>query len=283
MPSLWSTIRARFELPTTLQVEAIPAFDDNYIWLIRAPKVLGQVVVVDPGNARVVQTVLKRDGLQLVGILVTHHHADHTGGIEALLASCPVPVYGPARESIPGNPTGVRQGQYVRMQALGLEFQVLDVPGHTEGHVAYYGHGALFCGDTLFSAGCGRLLGGTVRQMTLSLGQLTKLPDATKVYCAHEYTVPNLRFALTVEPDNLAARAHLQVCQALRQAGTPTLPSSIGLERRINPFLRLDTQTVKRAVALHAGHTVDSDTEIFAVLRHWKNHFGQGSSGPRPA
>ncbi len=270
-------------MATTLEVVAVPAFGDNYLWLIRSPRLPEQVLVVDPGDARAVQMALVRENLQLAGILVTHHHADHIGGIEALLVQHAVPVYAPAGESIPGNPAGVRQGQDVTVKALDLKFQVLDVPGHTAGHVAYYGHGALFCGDTLFSAGCGRLLGGTAEQMTRSLEQLARLPPDTKVYCAHEYTLANLRFALTVEPENVDTRAHLDLCQTLRQAGTPTLPSSIGLELRINPFLRLGAETVKRAVALRTGCTVDSDTEIFAVLRDWKNHFGQIGPGHRPA
>lgn len=256
-----------------LKVTAIPAFDDNYFWLIHAPKASWQVVVVDPGDAAAVRKSLQLNQLTLCGILVTHHHADHVGGVLELQMQYQVPVYGPMGESIPGNPRRVIQGEHVRFPELGLDFEVLEVPGHTAGHIAYVGHGAVFCGDTLFSAGCGRLFEGTAAQMHASLQKLALLPVDTAVYCAHEYTLANLRFARTVEPENRAVSEHLERCTALRREATPTLPSSIGLELNINPFLRLGAETVKRAAERHAGCKIDSEIETFAVLRGWKNHF----------
>lgn len=258
---------------SVLQVTAVPAFSDNYLWLIHAPFDARRVVAVDPGAAEPVLNTLQRDGLELSGILVTHHHADHVGGVVELQEHHPVVVYGPGGESIPGNPRRVKQGERVQFTELGLDFAVLEVPGHTAGHIAYVGHGAVFCGDTLFSAGCGRLFEGTAAQMATSLQKLSALPADTAVYCAHEYTLANLRFAQAVEPDNLAVQRHLQRCTTLRHASKATLPSSMGLELNINPFLRLGVETVKRAAEQHAGRKIDSETEIFAVLRDWKNQF----------
>jgi hydroxyacylglutathione hydrolase len=257
----------------SLKVTAIPAFEDNYVWLIHSPRTMNQVVVVDPGDAAPVIDALQAANLTLRGILMTHHHRDHVGGVEELLSLFPVPAYGPVAEEIPGQPHRVQQGDHVSFEALGLEFSVLDVPGHTAGHIAYVGHGALFCGDTLFSAGCGRLFEGTAAQMTASLRKLAVLPIPTAVYCAHEYTLSNLRFAQAVEPDNVEVQAHLVRCQNWRQQGQATVPSSIGLELSINPFMRLSAETVKQAAATHAGHRLDSETEIFAELRGWKNQF----------
>ncbi|MGE3530587.1 MAG: hydroxyacylglutathione hydrolase [Steroidobacteraceae bacterium] len=256
-----------------LKVTAIPAFDDNYIWLIHSPRAKQQVLVVDPGDAGAVRNALQLNQLTLRGILLTHHHNDHTGGVLELQADHPVPTFAPLTETIPGQLRRVSAGQHVQFPELGLDFAVLEVPGHTAGHIAYTGHGAVFCGDTLFSAGCGRLFEGTAAQMAASLKKLADLPMETTVYCAHEYTLSNLRFALAIEPENLKIREHLQRCLALRSEAKATLPSSIGLELTINPFLRLDVDTVKQAVERHAGRKLDSETEVFAVLRDWKNHF----------
>jgi hydroxyacylglutathione hydrolase len=256
-----------------LQVTAVPAFDDNYLWLIHSPLSSEQVLAVDPGDASAVRKTLQLDQLALSGILITHHHADHVGGVTELLKDHSIAVFGPENEQIPGQPRRVSQDEHVRFDKLGLDFEVLEVPGHTSGHIAYLGHGAVFCGDTLFSGGCGRLFEGTAPQMLASLEKLAALPPDTKVYCAHEYTLSNLRFARVVEPENEALAGYLEHCLELRGQSRPTIPSSIGLELRINPFLRTHVETVKRAAERQAGHTLHSESDIFAVLREWKNHF----------
>ncbi len=250
----------------------VRAFEDNYIWLVRGQSA-DRVAIVDPGDAAPVLDALATQHLTPVAILCTHHHGDHVGGVAELLARYHVPVYGPAQEHIPALTHCVRGGERVRLDALGLEFDVLDVPGHTAGHIAYYGASLLFCGDTLFSAGCGRLFEGTAEQLHTSLARLAALPPDTAVYCAHEYTAANLRFALAVEPDNDDTRRHREHVRELRARGEPTLPSTIGRERCINPFLRVAEPRVRRAVAAWAGREPVSDAETFALLRRWKDGF----------
>jgi hydroxyacylglutathione hydrolase len=250
----------------------IPAFTDNYLWLLHDGK---YALVVDPGEAAPVQQALAQHGLQLTAILVTHHHADHTGGVAALREATGAQVYGPASEAIPAPFTPLKEGDAV--QALGLDFQVLDVPGHTAGHIAFYapdvdGQPLLFCGDTLFSGGCGRLFEGTPAQMLASLDKLAALPGATRVCCTHEYTLSNLRFALAAEPDNADLKAYQADCQRLREQGLPTLPSSIAQELLINPFLRT-RQASLMAAARRLDASADDDIAIFAALRQWKNQF----------
>lgn len=256
-----------------LQVTPVRAFADNYIWLIHSPQDAKRVVAVDPGDARPVERTLSERGLTLAGLLITHHHADHVGGVVDLLQNRDVPMFAPAGESTPGKPTRLRQGERAVFESLGLEFGVLDIPGHTAGHVAYVGHGAVFCGDTLFSAGCGRLFEGTPEQMVQSLAQLAALPPETLVYCGHEYTVNNLKFALAVEPQNAAAADYLEKCRDKRARDEATVPSDIRRERNVNPFLRCDQKSVKQAAEAHAGRGLQSDTEIFAVIRQWKDGF----------
>ncbi|MEO5658319.1 MAG: hydroxyacylglutathione hydrolase [Polaromonas sp.] len=250
----------------------IPAFADNYLWLLHDGK---RALVVDPGDAEPVLRVLKQSALQLESILVTHHHADHIGGVDALREATGAAVYGPATERIPAPFKAVLEGHTV--QALGLDFQVLDVPGHTAGHIAFYspdmdGKPLLFCGDTLFSGGCGRLFEGTPAQMLASLDKLAALPGLTRVCCTHEYTLANLRFALAVEPDNADLAAYHRRCLRLREQGSPTLPTSIAQEILINPFLR-----TRQASIVAAAHRFDAsshdDTTVFAALRQWKNQF----------
>jgi hydroxyacylglutathione hydrolase len=256
-----------------LHVTPINAFSDNYIWLIRGLADPTQVAVVDPGDAVPVLRYLREHHMHLAAILLTHHHADHVGGVDALLQDHTAPVFGPAREQIPGNPRRLREGDQVELPSLGVKFQVLDIPGHTAGHIAYTGHGALFCGDTLFSAGCGRLFEGTAEQMSASLAKLRLLDAGSLVYCGHEYTVSNLRFAETVEPGNSEVAAYLQRCRSKRALGEPTVPSTLALEHSVNPFLRCDTDTVKQAAEAHVGHTLDSTVEVFAAIRTWKDTF----------
>ena len=239
------------------------AFKDNYIWLIRGDSP-DRVAIVDPGDAAPVLDALAKQRLTPAAILCTHHHGDHVGGVQELLAHYDVPVYGPAQEHIPTLTHRLHGGDRIRLDALGLEFDVLDVPGHTAGHIAYHGHGFLFCGDTLFSAGCGRLFEGTAGQLHDSLTRLAALPPETAVYCGHEYTAANLRFALTVEPDNADSRRHQEQVHELRARNEPTLPSTIGLEKRINPFLRTAEPAVRRAVAGWAGQQPASEVETFA-------------------
>lgn len=256
-----------------LQVTAVPAFTDNYIWLVHSPRDPSLVLAVDPGDAEPVFAALSQLGLELRGLMLTHKHHDHVGGATKLLDRFDVPVYGPANDPLPGNPIRVREGDQVEFAELGLQFSVLDVPAHTLGHIAYVGHGAVFCGDTLFSAGCGRLFEGTPEQMNASLAKFAALPEATQVYCGHEYTVTNLRFALAVEPDNSATQEHLQRCLRLRAEGKATLPSTIRQERNVNPFLRCHEGTVKQAAERHAGCRLQNHVEIFATLRAWKDDF----------
>lgn len=239
----------------SIDLHPIPAFSDNYIWMLSNP-VSRQAWVVDPGEAAPVLEALSERGLTLAGILVTHHHWDHVAGIAELLKTHPVPVYGPA-----GSPAAdsisvpLEDGGSVCLEDS--KWMVFTVPGHTLDHIAYYNAdaGILFCGDTLFSGGCGRLFEGTAEQMFVSLQRLAALPDTTRVCCAHEYTLSNLRFALAVEPDNAVLARYQQQCLQLRDSGCPTLPSSIGLEKEVNPFLR--------AV----------DVSTFAHRRAWKDTF----------
>ena len=258
-----------------LDVLPVRAFRDNYIWLLRAPADPSQVVAVDPGDAAPVFAALDEHGLTLGGILITHHHWDHTNGIEALLAQFPVPVIAPADEKQPiaGCTQAVRQGDTAAWPSLGLKFEVLDIPGHTAGHVAYVGHGAVFCGDTLFSAGCGRLFEGTPAQMRASLEALAELPGDTRVYCGHEYTQANLEFAATVEPGNDAVARHAGQVAALRRDDRPSLPSTIALERQINPFLRCHEPAVRRAAEAKANAALADTTAVLAEIRRWKDHF----------
>jgi hydroxyacylglutathione hydrolase len=259
--------------PASLAVHAVPAFSDNYLWLVEGRTDPRRMVVVDPGDATPVLAALEARGAALEAILVTHHHGDHVGGVRALLERFPVPVYGPAAESIPGRTAALSGGDAVELPGVGLSFEVIDVPGHTAGHIAYYGHGALFCGDTLFSGGCGRLFEGTPAQMLASLDALVALPPDTRVYCAHEYTASNLKFALAVEPVNADLIAHANLVARQRGAGQATVPSTLGLERRINPFLRTRLPAVKAAAERRAGHALSSDVDVFATVRQWKNEF----------
>ncbi len=252
----------------------IPAFADNYIWLLHAA---GRAAVVDPGDAAPVLAVLAREGLALTAILTTHHHGDHVGGVAGLLARYPVPVFGPAHEHIPGRTRALAQDDVVDVPGLPLRFSVLDVPGHTAGHIAYFGNvddvPSLFCGDTLFAGGCGRLFEGTPAQMWSSLSSCARLPEATRVYCAHEYTLANLRFAAAVEPDNAALAARQLRDAGKRAHGVPTVPSTLADEVATNPFLRAGLAQVRAAAQAHAGHELPDDTAVFAALRAWKNQF----------
>jgi hydroxyacylglutathione hydrolase len=252
----------------------IPAFSDNYIWLLRVGR---HAVVVDPGEAEPVQAFLDREGAELAAILVTHHHGDHTAGIGELATRSAVPVFAPASERIPGRTRGLAGGDVVRVPEVGLELAVIAVPGHTAGHVAYAGivDGApvAWVGDTLFAGGCGRLFEGTPAQMHDSLSRLAALPGGTRVYCAHEYTLANLRFARVVEPGNRALAEREARARECRDRDQPTIPSLLDDERATNPFLRTTVPEVAAAAEAWAGHPLPDGVAVFAALREWKNGF----------
>ncbi len=257
------------------QLVPLPALTDNYIWLLRRGSSDG---VWDPGESAVVERYLDQHGLGLQAILLTHHHGDHVGGAAALHERCGAPVYGPAHERLPVCHHRLSEGDTVQLPGFDLTLTVLDVPGHTAGHIPYYGQPGpdaplRFCGDTLFAAGCGRLFEGTPEQMMHSLGKLAALPADPRVCCGHEYTVSNLRWALQVEPENEVLKAYWEKATGLRRAGEPTLPSTLETERAANPFLRTAVPSVSESVERHAGRRLSSEVEVFARLREWKNNF----------
>jgi hydroxyacylglutathione hydrolase len=255
-----------------LTVTPVPAFNDNYLWVLARGH---QAAVVDPGDAAPVQRALDRQGLRLTAILVTHHHGDHVGGVAELKALTGATVFGPAGEDIDDIDRPLNGGDEI--EVLGTGYRVIDVPGHTAGHIAYFAAAEkpplLFCGDTLFACGCGRLFEGTPPQMMASLDRLAALPASTRVYCAHEYTLANIRFALTIEPHNAALLERAARDRATRERGESTVPSTIGLELATNPFLRCEEPAVRAAITgSSTAHEVDR-TSIFASLREKKNNF----------
>ncbi len=256
-----------------MEIHAVPAFQDNYLWvLVEGP----HAAVVDPGDAAPVEHFLAARGLALAAILATHHHADHVGGVEALAARWRCPVFGPAGERIAGLTRTLVEGDRLEVPGIGLALEVLDVPGHTAGHIAYVARDPeplLFCGDTLFACGCGRLFEGTPAQMLDSLAKLAALPEATRVYCAHEYTMANIRFARAVEPGNRPLAQREARDAATRARGEPTVPSTIGLERATNPFLRWRAAEVVASAERRAGHALPGPVDVFAAIRSWKNTF----------
>ncbi|MCC6657616.1 MAG: hydroxyacylglutathione hydrolase [Rhodocyclaceae bacterium] len=253
-----------------MDIHALRAFEDNYIWLLREGR---RIVAVDPGEAAPVLRYIDEQGVDLAAILLTHHHGDHCGGVAGLLQRQAVDVYGPAHEAIAGVSIAVGEGDIVELPGLPASFRVIDVPGHTRGHVAYYGQGALFCGDTLFGCGCGRLFEGTAQQMWASLCKLAALPPDTRVYCAHEYTLSNIRFALAVEPGNAALEARAASVAALRAADQPSVPSQLAMEMETNPFLRCSVEAVAGAASRRSGRPLSRGVEVFTALREWKNVF----------
>lgn len=255
---------------TAAQFDVVPvrAFRDNYIWTIRDART---AVVVDPGDAAPVLDYLEREGLALHAILITHHHADHIGGVPDILERFRVPVYGPAGEPIPTLTRAVKGGDRVAIEPFGLSFEVLDIPGHTRAHIAYYGANMVFCGDTLFACGCGRVFEGTPAQMFTSLSRLAALPDDTRVYCAHEYTLSNIGFARSVEPGNPVLLRREIEDRALRDADRPTVPTTIGREKATNPFLRVLEPEVAASADRYRGVPADGPVDVFAALRDWKN------------
>lgn len=255
----------------SLQVIAIPAYNDNYIWCIRNQN---DCVVVDPGDAGPVIEYCQDEQLSLCGILITHHHWDHTDGIDSLLKANPdIPIYGPNTSKIKQITHILNEGDLVQLTELDLQLSVLEVPGHTLDHIAYYGDVGLFCGDTLFSAGCGRLFEGTPEQMLHSLSKFCVLPAQTKVYCTHEYTLANIKFAQAVEPNNQALSEYKIRAETVIANNHITLPSNIANELAINPFLRCGQKEVAEQVSHNSGLELKTEQAVFAALRKWKDNF----------
>ncbi len=257
----------------SLHISALQSFDDNYIWLIADPTTK-TCLAIDPGDAvPVLAWLADRPGWLLTDVLITHHHHDHVDGLVALKAATNCRVHGPDSEAIPVRDQALSHGSCLHV--LGRQISVLGVPGHTMGHLAYQvaQEGLLFTGDTLFSAGCGRLFEGTPAQMLASLDLLAALPGETKVFCAHEYTVSNLRFALAVEPENPQIAKQLAKAYELRGQGLCTLPTTIAIERAINPFLRVRQGSVIKAAQRHLGAPIRTPLDCFTILRAWKDHF----------
>lgn len=264
---------------STINITGINAFSDNYIWAI-ANK--GKIALVDPGDANVCINFLEKSQNVLNTILITHHHADHTGGIKQLVSYCqkkqwPLTIYGPANENIPHCDIKLVENNVVNLAELDLNFTVIDLPGHTAGHIAYltndHKEPLLFCGDTLFSGGCGRLFEGTAKQMLASLTKLANLPDNTRVYCAHEYTQANLNFALAVEPTNSDLIAYNKQVTELRANHQSSIPTTIALEKQINPFLRSHEQSIQESAMAFDTSMQPNSLDAFTTIRRWKDQF----------
>ena len=260
-----------------LQIDPIPAFRDNYIWIIHNSE---HAVVVDPGDATPALDYLQSNQLQLEAILITHHHSDHTGGNRVLLDKFDVPVYGPKREAISTVTHPVQEADAVHIPTLPLALEVIEIPGHTHGHIAYFGslqdtqdRNILFCGDTLFASGCGRVFEGTPQQMYRSLQKLADLPEDTLVYCTHEYTLGNIAFARIVEPNNVELEKQAHRAKLLRNKNTPTLPTSIAIEKVCNPFLRCQQPEIIKTASQYAEKMLSEPVDVFTALREWKNNF----------
>jgi hydroxyacylglutathione hydrolase len=253
-----------------LAIHAVPAFKDNYIWVLEDGK---SAVAVDPGDDKPVERFLEDRSLELAAVLATHHHADHVGGLPALARHWKCPTFGPAREVEASLDRRLSEGDRITVPGLGIELGTLDIPAHTAGHIALFGNGVVFCGDTLFACGCGRLFEGTPAQMVDSLGKLARLPGETRIYCGHEYTMANIAFAEAVEPGNRELSKRKTRDAAKRGRGEPTLPSTIAEELATNPFLRCSEPEVVASAERHAGRKLKSPVEVFAEIREWKNSF----------
>jgi hydroxyacylglutathione hydrolase len=251
------------------EITAIPALQDNYIWAIHDDQ---HAAVVDPGEAAPVLAFLHARGLKLDAILCTHRHHDHIGGIAKLREVYNVPVYGRRHPNNPHITDDLREGDRLKLAAPGIVFDIIEIPGHLDDHIAFIAPDILFCGDVLFGAGCGRNFEGTPAQLHHSLQRLALLPDTTRVYCAHEYTAANLRFALACEPDNPAVKQRIATTQQLRAANQITLPSTISLEKATNPFLRCTQPEIVRTLQ-QRGLNDTSELSVFTAMREWKNHF----------
>lgn len=254
-------------------VTPIPAFSDNYIWVISSPD-QNQVAVVDPGDAAPVIAHLEQNNLELAAILITHHHNDHTGGASLLAEKFNIPVYGPATSPFTGITHPLNEND--QLELFGTTLVIKEIPGHTLDHISYFANQIkpqLFCGDTLFLAGCGRLFEGTAKQMLDAMQYFSTLPDDTEVFCTHEYSLANLDFAAAVEPENTDIKSTIKHCASLREKDIPTLPTSIEQEKKINPFMRTTHSNVIDAANRFSTQSLDSEVEVFASIREWKNQF----------
>ncbi|TRX56745.1 hydroxyacylglutathione hydrolase [Thalassomonas sp. M1454] len=268
------------------EIKAIHAFSDNFIWCIINTS-NSHCVLVDPGDANVCIDFIEQNNLHLTDILITHHHSDHVGGLAQLLEfakanGSAITIYGPATENIKLLDQKLVQDDVISLFDSALSFSVIDLPGHTSGHIAYYcaclnnstdKDDVLFCGDTLFSGGCGRLFEGTAAQMLNSLTKLSNLPEHTKVYCAHEYTLANLHFARTIEPKNSQLQSYYEKVVDLRAKDIATIPSTIGLEKQINPFLRSHCSSIKQVAEQQSTQLLETDVKVFAIIRSLKDNF----------
>ncbi|MEA1888887.1 MAG: hydroxyacylglutathione hydrolase [Pseudomonadota bacterium] len=256
----------------TYRLKAIPSLTDNYIWLL-INDTTATAIIIDPGSSQPCEDFLDQENICPVVILVTHHHWDHVNGIEKLVQRYGLPVYGPAKEFIPCQTNDVKAADRFRIEGFDINFHVMDLSGHTAGHIGYLTERELFCGDTLFSAGCGRLFDGTAAQLHAAIQRIARLPPDTIIYCAHEYTLDNLRFAQAVEPDNPAIQQRLHEVKKLRENNLPSLPFTIEQEMRYNPFLRTDKESIMQAVAQHSGQDINNSRDCFRFLRMWKDGF----------
>ncbi len=256
----------------TIRIKAIPSLSDNYIWLIINNND-STAIIIDPGSSEPCKSYFDQEDIKPVAILVTHRHWDHVNGIEKLVHDYELPVYGPSTEYIPCLTTALNVNDKFKLPEFDLDFEVIDLSGHTAGHIGYLTDGMFFCGDTLFSAGCGRLFDGTAAQLHASLQRIAKLPRNPTIYCAHEYTIDNLHFAQTVEPGNEEIQLRLNEAKTLRERNQPTLPFTIDQEIRYNPFLRTDKESIMKAVAQHSGQKIENSEDCFRYLRLWKDGF----------
>jgi hydroxyacylglutathione hydrolase len=257
---------------TTIRLKPLPSLSDNYIWLLINDK-NANAIIIDPGSSEPCEAFFSQENITPVAILVTHRHWDHVNGIEKLVQQYQLPVYGPSTEYIPCLTTALDVKDRFKIPHFDLSFEVIDLSGHTAGHIGYLTEDMFFCGDTLFSSGCGRLFDGTAAQLHASLQRILALPRHLTIYCTHEYTVDNLHFALAVEPENEEIQLRLNDAMALRQENQPTLPFTIDQEIRYNPFLRTDKESIMKAVAQHSGQIIANSEDCFRYLRLWKDGF----------